>query len=214
MNDRPTQPTQQQMQQQTPMHVYPKSIENRQKPKILKRYQPSKPNSLIAEHHQLQFSNGEQRVYECLKSGKKGAVLIVAIDDQQQILLIREYCGGREDYELAFPKGKLDPNETHQRAAIRELQEETGYAAKIIKPIKSVTVAPGYMGHVTHIMLAMDLYWQPLIGDEPEPLEIFRWPLNNIDELLKRSDFTEARSITALLMIKHHPQLQNLVEFG
>ena len=201
-------------QNKSPMHHYPSAIQARAKPKILKRYQPQVAKNLIVEHIELQFSNQQQRTYECLKSGKRGAVLIIAVDAQRHVLLLREYCGGRESYELAFPKGKLEANESHQQAAVRELQEETGYAAKKITPIKSVSIAPGYMGHITHIMLAEQLYWQPLIGDEPEPLEIFRWPLDNVNELLQRPDFTEARSIVALLMLQHYPQLQYLTEIN
>lgn len=194
-------------------HLYPSEIKPHEPPKIISRTFSEKPVAFRIEQQQLEFSNGEKRTYECIKGGKKGSVLIIAIDKNDNILLIREYCGGRENYELACPKGNLNTDENHVDAANRELREETGYAAQAITPIKTVTLAPGYMGHRTHIMLAQNLHWQPLIGDEPEPIEIFRWPLNKIDDLLTRKDFTESRSITALLMFKHHPKVQNITEF-
>jgi ADP-ribose diphosphatase len=50
------------------------------------------------------------------------------------------------------------------------------------------------------ILLAFDLYPQQLEGDEPEPLEVIRWPLAQYQELLVRSDFTESRSVAGLFL--------------
>ena len=55
------------------------------------------------------------------------------------------------------------------------------------------------------LFMAQDLYPESLIGDEPEPLEVIKWPLDRADELLAREDFQEARSISALLwVLKNH----------
>ena len=47
---------------------------------------------------------------------------------------------------------------------------------------------------------AADFEAENLVGDEPEPLEVIKWPLNKVEELLMRDDFQEARSICALLL--------------
>ena len=65
---------------------------------------------------------------------------------------------------------------------------------------QQVSLAPGYFSSRMDILLARDLYPEQRIGDEPEPLEVIPWPLNRIDELLARPDFTESRSISALLL--------------
>ncbi|MCU7956773.1 MAG: ADP compounds hydrolase NudE, partial [gamma proteobacterium symbiont of Bathyaustriella thionipta] len=59
-----------------------------------------------------------------------------------------------------------------------------------------------YMGHLTHVVLAEDLYPAALEGDEPEPLEVVSWNLDKIDELSMRGDVTEARTIAAAYIIK------------
>jgi ADP-ribose diphosphatase len=82
------------------------------------------------------------------------------------------------------------------------MQEEVGYGARQLRTIASLTVAPGYLSHVTHIVLARDLYEQRLPGDEPEEIEVVPWRLRDIDRLLQREDFTEARSIAALYMTR------------
>ncbi|MCN4145336.1 MAG: hypothetical protein LC437_10115 [Thiohalomonas sp.] len=60
----------------------------------------------------------------------------------------------------------------------------------------------GYMGHLTHLVLTEDLYPARLEGDEPEPLEVLLWELDNIDELSMRTDVTEARTIAGAYIIK------------
>ena len=71
-----------------------------------------------------------------------------------------------------------------------------------MEQIKSVSVSPGYMSHQTHIVYATDLYQQRLEGDEPEPIEVIYWKLDKLDELLASDEFTEARSIAALYLLK------------
>jgi len=53
------------------------------------------------------------------------------------------------------------------------------------------------------LVLARDLYPSQLEGDEPEPLEVVRWPLARIDELLQRDDFIEAYAFAALILLRH-----------
>ncbi|HFD92349.1 MAG TPA: NUDIX domain-containing protein, partial [Gammaproteobacteria bacterium] len=105
-------------------------------------------------------------------------------------------------YELALPKGRIEPDETPVDAANRELKEEVGYGARRLEHFTSVTIAPGYISHVTHIVLAQDLYEQREEGDEPEEIEVVPWNLARLGELLQQEDCTEARSIAALYMAK------------
>lgn len=156
------------------------------------------------EQLDLEFSNGEKRSYERLASRGYGAVLIVPMLDDETFLLIREYAGGTGNYELGFAKGKMDEGETIEHAANRELMEEVGYEAAELTHIKSLSLAPQYMQHKTHIILARNLTEHKEEGDEPEPLEVIPWKLADIEELISREDFTEARSMAALYMVRDY----------
>lgn len=81
-----------------------------QKPKILKIETVARSRLFTVEAVDLAFSNGVQRVYERMRPSNREAVMIVPIigDD---LLLIREYAVGIEEYELGFPKGLIDPGE-------------------------------------------------------------------------------------------------------
>ena len=135
-----------------------------------------------------------------MRGGNRGAVMVVPLFDAHTLLLVREYAAGTHSYELGFPKGLIDPGEDAFEAGNRELMEEAGFGANSLTLLKQVSLAPGYFSSRMDILLARDLFPEQRIGDEPEQLEVIPWPLNRIDELLARPDFTESRSISALLL--------------
>ena len=174
------------------------------KPEILKRSSAARSRLFEVESLNLRFSNGVERTYERLASKGHGAVMMVAITDEQELLLVREYACGPHDYVLTLPKGKIDAGETPAEAAHRELQEEVGFGSQKLTVLKHLTTAPSYMGHGITLVIAEALYPSRLEGDEPEPLEVVRWPLNQIDALALHPEFNEGRAIAALYLLKLH----------
>lgn len=153
------------------------------------------------EEVDLEFSNGATRIFEKMGGSGRGAVMIAPLLNENTLLLIREYAAGTHSYQLGFPKGLIDPGETPEQAANRELQEEVGYAANQFEHLQTVQMAPTFFNASMHIVIAQDLYPSRLEGDEPEPLEVVEWPVDCIDELLTQPDFREARSVAALLLL-------------
>ncbi|KAB0287500.1 ADP compounds hydrolase NudE [Vibrio fortis] len=172
----------------------------RTKPEILAKQTVAQSKLFSIESLDLKFSNGELRTYERMKPSGRNAVMMVPITEQGDILLVREYAAGTERYELGFPKGLIDQGETPNEAAVRELKEEIGFGARKLTPLKEVILAPSYFSSKMTLFIAEDLYPEQLEGDEPEPLDVVRWPLAQGEELLTHLDFCEARSITALLL--------------
>lgn len=154
------------------------------------------------EQLDLEFANGQRRQYERLISRGLGAVIVVAVPDDDHVLLIREYACGVHRYELGLPKGRVERGETLLEGANRELQEECGFAAERLEELGHLTLAPGYMTHRTHVILARDLYPSRLPGDEPEEIEVLRWPWDDLAGLIGREDCTEGRTIAALYMAR------------
>lgn len=154
------------------------------------------------ERMDLEFSNGERRRYERLHGRGHGAVAVVPMLDAETVLLVREYAAGVHRYELGLVKGRIDAGETPLEAANRELMEEAGYGARDLIVLRSLTLAPVYMSHATHLVLARDLYPQRLPGDEPEELELVPWKLADIGELILREEFSEGRSVAALFIAR------------
>ena len=160
------------------------------------------------ERLDLEFSNGERREFQRLHGRGHGAVVVVPMLDEETVLLVREYAAGMHRYELGLVKGRIDEGETPEQAADRELKEEAGYGARSLVHLRSLTLAPTYMSHEAHLVLARDLYPERLPGDEPEELEQVPWKLDELHELILREDFSEGRSIAALFIarewLRHH----------
>lgn len=156
------------------------------------------------EQIDLEFSNGARRTFERLIGEGRGAVIVVPMLDDDTVLLVREYAAGVDRYELGLPKGRMDPGETVEQGADRELKEEAGYGARRLTVLHELTLSPAYMANVAHVVLAQDLYPERLIGDEPEELEVLPWKLSELPALLARDDVTEGRSIAALFMAREY----------
>jgi ADP-ribose diphosphatase len=160
----------------------------------------------------LEFSNGELRTYQRLVSHGLGAVIIVPMLDRETVLLAREYAVGLHHYEVGLPKGRREEGESVLQTAQREMQEEIGYGAKSLMELTSLSLAPGYMTHVTHIVLARDLYREKLEGDEPEEIDVIPWPIADLSSLTARVDCTEGRTIAALYIARDFLQAEKIDE--
>lgn len=172
-------------------------------PTILDRRSLARSRLFSVEGLHLRFANGAERHYERLRSSGRDAVMIVAIDGDQ-LLLITEYAAGTHSYELGLPKGLVDPGEDAQQAALRELREEAGFGAQRLTHLRTLTTAPTYMSSRIQIWLAEDLYPAPLVGDEPEPLLLSRWPLAQLDQLIGSDQLHESRCLAALYLLRDH----------
>ncbi|WP_424406938.1 ADP compounds hydrolase NudE [Pasteurella sp. PK-2025] len=172
-----------------------------QKPEILSVSVAAKSRIFEIQSVELKFSNGEYRVYERLKASPRAAVMVLGIEGES-LLMVREYAVGTERYELGFPKGLMEADETPEQSAVRELKEEIGLGANQLFHLRTVNTSPSHMNNLMHIFVAQDFYPCKLEGDEPEPLELVRFPLSKIDDLLADNTFCEARNLVALYCLR------------
>ena len=172
------------------------------KPQILSTTVLAESRLFRIETMDIAFSNGKVANFECTRTKGDGVVMVAAINDQNALILVREYAACADRYELGFVKGRIDPGETPAMAAGREIKEEIGFGARTLKEIRSVTLSPGYTNSLTYLFVARDLYAETAEGDEMEPLEQFSWPLDRIEELHHHPEITDARVLLLLTTIK------------
>ncbi|GMU42245.1 MAG: ADP compounds hydrolase NudE [Xanthomonadales bacterium] len=154
------------------------------------------------EQMDLEFANGERRIYERILGSGRQVVVIVPFLDHETVLLTREYAAGLHRYELGLPRGRVDPGETLMEGAQRELKEETGYGARELFLLRTLSLAPTYMSHIAHVLVAQDLYEERLPGDEPEEIEVLPWKLAELHRLLTLDEFSEGRAMAALFLAR------------
>ena len=98
----------------------------KQLPHILSLSTVAKSRLFEIQAVDLKFSNGIDRTYERFRPFNRDSVMVIAIDGED-LLLVREYAVGTEQYELGFVKGGMDTGETPEQSANRE---EIGFGAK------------------------------------------------------------------------------------
>lgn len=175
-----------------------------QKPATLEARIVAKSRLFTVEQVQLRFSNGVERTYERLvnKGQGYGAVMVVAMRDERTAVLIEEYCGGMDSYQLSLPKGLVEPGEDVLEAANRELMEEAGFGAEQLELLTKLSLSPGYMSQEISVVLARGLYEKRLPGDEPEPIRVDSVDMYQLSELCQRANFTEGRALAALYLVR------------
>ena len=176
----------------------------RQKPTVLSREIVASSRLFRVEAVQLRFNNGNERTYERLvgRGNGYGAVMIVAMLDAEHAVLVEEYCGGTDEYELSLPKGLIEPGEDVLAAADRELKEEAGFGARQLEHLTELSLSPGYMSQKIQVVLASDLYEERLEGDEPEPMRVDKVNLRELSALAMHPQFTEGRAWAALYLAR------------
>jgi ADP-ribose pyrophosphatase len=130
-----------------------------------------------------------------------GAVAVVALDTDNQVLMVRQYRIGASQSLLEIPAGTLNPGEDPVDCATRELQEETGYKPGKLETIGGIFVAPGYTTEFIHLFLATDLTEARLEGDADEFIEVERFPFEKTLEMIEQGALQDGKSISALLQV-------------
>jgi ADP-ribose pyrophosphatase len=142
--------------------------------------------------------------------GHPGAVAIVAIDDEDRVLLVRQFRLPARGILLESPAGTLDVDkasgeiEEPDGAARRELEEETGYRARSWRRLASFWTAPGFASELMHLYLATGLeaaHEGRLGPDEDERLELERRPFVDAIIALESGEIADAKSIAGLLWV-------------
>jgi ADP-ribose pyrophosphatase len=130
-----------------------------------------------------------------------GAVAVVALDDAQNVLLVRQFRIGADDSLYEIPAGLLEPGESPDNSASRELREEIGYRPGSLEAIGGFYTAPGYTTEYIHLFLARDLTPAPLQQDADEFIEVIRVPLTEALTMIEMQTIVDGKSIIALLKV-------------
>lgn len=132
------------------------------------------------------------------------AVVLVPVDAEGRLLMVRQYRHPTGLWLLELPAGGVDDRDASpDAAALRELREETGYRGTLTR-IGGLYLAPGYSDEYQHMYAARDLVEDPLDPDEDEDLLLERVPLDDALALVDSGQICDAKSIAALLMYLRH----------
>ena len=129
-----------------------------------------------------------------------GAVAVVALNAEGEVLLVKQhrYAAGRSLLEI--PAGGIDPGETPEQTVLREMQEETGFLPGNILRLGGFYSAPGFSNEYLHIFLAEDLLPARLFAEDTQEISLVKVPLSNIPRLINCGEIEDAKTVAGLLM--------------
>ena len=144
------------------------------------------------------LAGGRETVREVVEHS--ACVVIVPVDSTGDILMVRQYRYATGRVLLEAPAGRVEPGESPDDCAQRELQEEVGYAAGNLLSLGGFWMSPGFCTEYMHAYLAQDLAPSRMEPDDDEDISVERIPLSRAAQLVQRGDIEDAKTIAALSM--------------
>jgi ADP-ribose pyrophosphatase len=130
-----------------------------------------------------------------------GAVAIVAVDADDQVILVRQLREPARKHLLELPAGGLEEGEEPLASAKRELREETGLQGGEWRHAASFWTTPGFCNELMHLFVATGLTEGEAESDEDEEIELVRWPVAEIGARL--GEIEDAKTLAGLLLYLH-----------
>lgn len=144
----------------------------------------------------VQLPDGRESTREIIEH--RGAVAIVAVNDDKDIFLVRQYRKPVENVLLEIPAGTMEIDEDPMDCARRELSEETGLTASSWEPIVSYYSAPGFCDEKLHLYMATGLKPGETHPDQDEFLELIKIPLREAYDLILNGTIVDGKSIIGI----------------
>lgn len=155
--------------------------------------------NLVVDH--VKYNSGNEAAREIIEH--PGGSVVLAVFDNNDILLVKQYRYPIGGDVVELPAGKLDANEDPQRCAERELREETGYTAHRWRKLTTIMTTPGFCNEQLHIYMAQELSLSPhgqALEEGEQTIKLLRVPLNEAVAMIERGEIADGKSIVGILM--------------
>ena len=147
---------------------------------------------------EIEYLNGEKKIFrEHVKAGK--ASVILPITEDGKVIMIQEPRTPIETVILGLPAGTIEKGEQADKAAIRELEEETGYLAQSIEHLITYYPAVGYSDEKIEIYVAKNMKKTKQHLDPTEDIKVIELPMEEVIEMIDKGEFKTASTMIALM---------------
>jgi ADP-ribose pyrophosphatase len=150
----------------------------------------------------LKTPDGRETRLEIIEHG--GSVVIIPLDQNGNMLFVRQYRHATGGDLLELPAGTRDGDEPFEVCARREVREETGMEAGKLQKVGEFYLAPGYSTELMAVFLATGLKANPLHPDEDEFLQVEKIPLRKAVKMAENGGVPDAKSLAALLLARSY----------
>ena len=180
------------------------SMEEKQNQNAGQPENKAKIEPVIRKDRQLKYTGNILKIYEdtVIANGHEahwdyihhdGAAAVVAVADDGQLLMVRQYRNALDRETLEIPAGKLDaPEEPKIECAYRELEEETGYRCEKLEYLMSLNTTVAFCDEAIDVFVARNL-------DEDEVINVERWSVEDLQQLIYTGKMTDAKTVAAIM---------------
>jgi ADP-ribose pyrophosphatase len=133
-----------------------------------------------------------------------GACAVVPVLPDGRVVMLRQYRYAVHDTLWEVPAGKLDPGESLEQCAQRELEEETGYRAGQLISLGSIVTTPGFCDERIHLFLARDLSPGKQSLADNESLECTLLPFSEVLAMAENAEISDAKTAIAVMRARRH----------
>jgi ADP-ribose pyrophosphatase len=131
---------------------------------------------------------------------QRGSVAALPVHDDGRVVLIRQYRYAVDAPVWELPAGRIDPGETPEEGARRELEEEVGLRPRSLEPLLVFWTTPGFCDEVMHLYRATGLESVPPRPEADENIEAATFTLAEAREMIRRGEIREGKTLVALLL--------------
>jgi ADP-ribose pyrophosphatase len=157
---------------------------------------------LKLQREAVSLPNGQRVELDIVRHpGASAVVPFVSVDE---VLLIRQFRHAAGGSILEVPAGKLDPGDTPEQCAARELEEEAGRKAGRLEKLSWIFTTPGFTDEIIHLFAAFDLEPVPTRHERDEVIELVPMRLTSALDLIWRGQLHDAKSALALIHAARH----------
>lgn len=149
---------------------------------------------------QAELENGEKVIREVIKH--PGGVCILPLDEDDNVLMVRQFRYPPHKVLLEIPAGKMEFGEDHRECGLRELKEETGCTCNEFTYLGCLIPTPAYDNEVIYMYLARGLHSGEQKLDEDEFLDVEKIPLGKAVEMVMNNEIEDAKTQIAVLKTK------------
>ena len=146
---------------------------------------------------EVELPNGKKATREVVRH--PGAVCVIPVDEEQNVIMIKQFRYPFEEILYEIPAGKLELGEDPYEAAIRELEEETGVNASSIEYIGTMYTTVAILDEKIHMYLATNISYRNAHPDDGEFLEVEKVPLSTLVSMVMEGKIPDSKTQIAIL---------------
>lgn len=154
---------------------------------------------LTLRKERVDLPNGKHTFFDIVKH--PGGAVIGAINDKDEICILRQWRHAVQQTIWELPAGCLEPDEPPMVTAQRELEEETGVTASQWRDLGQICISPGFSDEILHLFEARDLGAGTINLDDAEQLEPHWLPIAQVKDMARSGEITDVKTLALLFRL-------------